>query len=80
MRPGATLGVLINGRRRTLTIVGIALSPEYVFGIHWTTSTTPNLDIQQRSTLPHVSTGANRYSPLSFSRWPMLNMSSATTP
>ncbi|MEQ1757211.1 MAG: FtsX-like permease family protein [Vicinamibacterales bacterium] len=33
MQPGDTLTVVINGRRRTLTIAGIALSPEYVFSI-----------------------------------------------
>lgn len=31
--PGATLAAIINGRRRTLRIVGIALSPEYVYSI-----------------------------------------------
>jgi putative ABC transport system permease protein len=31
LRPGARLGALINGRHRTLRVVGIALSPEYVF-------------------------------------------------
>ncbi len=31
LRPGARLRALINGRQRTLRIVGIALSPEYVF-------------------------------------------------
>ncbi len=31
--PGAELGAIINGRRRTLRIVGIALSPEYVYSI-----------------------------------------------
>jgi len=31
--PGATFAALINGRRRTLTISGIALSPEYVYSI-----------------------------------------------
>ncbi len=31
--PGDTVAALINGRRRTLTIVGIALSPEYVYAI-----------------------------------------------
>lgn len=31
--PGATLAAIINGRRRTLQIVGIALSPEYVYSI-----------------------------------------------
>lgn len=31
--PGDTVAALINGRRRSLTIVGIALSPEYVFAI-----------------------------------------------
>lgn len=32
-RPGAALTAIINGRRRTLRIVGIALSPEYVYSI-----------------------------------------------
>lgn len=31
--PGATFAAIINGRRRTLTISGIALSPEYVYSI-----------------------------------------------
>jgi putative ABC transport system permease protein len=31
--PGDTVAALINGRRRTLTIVGVALSPEYVYAI-----------------------------------------------
>ncbi|MBL8261821.1 MAG: ABC transporter permease [Xanthomonadaceae bacterium] len=31
LRPGARLRALVNGRERTLRIVGIALSPEYVF-------------------------------------------------
>jgi putative ABC transport system permease protein len=31
LTPGARVGALINGKRRTLSIVGIALSPEYVF-------------------------------------------------
>lgn len=31
LQPGDTLGALINGRRRDLRIVGIALSPEYIF-------------------------------------------------
>jgi putative ABC transport system permease protein len=30
---GASIGAVINGRRRDLTIVGIALSPEYIYGI-----------------------------------------------
>lgn len=31
--PGDTLRVIINGRRKALTIVGIALSPEYIYQI-----------------------------------------------
>ncbi|MGD9906322.1 MAG: ABC transporter permease [Vicinamibacterales bacterium] len=31
LSPGDTLAAVVNGRRRTLTIVGIALSPEYVY-------------------------------------------------
>jgi putative ABC transport system permease protein len=31
LKPGSRLGALINGKRRTLHIVGIALSPEYIF-------------------------------------------------
>lgn len=31
--PGARVAALINGRRRTLTIVGIGLSPEYVYSV-----------------------------------------------
>lgn len=30
LEPGDTVGAVINGRRRELTIVGVALSPEYV--------------------------------------------------
>jgi putative ABC transport system permease protein len=33
MRPGDRIAAIINGRRRPLTIVGVALSPEYVFSI-----------------------------------------------
>lgn len=32
-RPGDTLRAVINGRLRTLTIVGVALSPEYIYEI-----------------------------------------------
>lgn len=32
-RPGATVGAILNGRRRELEIVGIALSPEYIYTI-----------------------------------------------
>lgn len=31
LKPGDTVGALINGRQRTLRISGIALSPEYIF-------------------------------------------------
>jgi putative ABC transport system permease protein len=31
LKPGARVGALINGKRRALEIVGIALSPEYIF-------------------------------------------------
>jgi putative ABC transport system permease protein len=31
--PGDTIGAVINGRRRDIRIVGLALSPEYVYGI-----------------------------------------------
>jgi putative ABC transport system permease protein len=31
LKPGARVGALINGKRRMLEIVGIALSPEYIF-------------------------------------------------
>jgi putative ABC transport system permease protein len=31
LKPGARVGALINGKRRTLEITGIALSPEYIF-------------------------------------------------
>lgn len=31
--PGDTIGAIINGRRRELRIVGLALSPEFVYGI-----------------------------------------------
>ncbi len=30
-KPGATVGAVINGRRKNLTIVGIALSPEHIY-------------------------------------------------
>jgi putative ABC transport system permease protein len=33
LRPGDRLGAIINGRRRDLEIVGVALSPEYVYSI-----------------------------------------------
>jgi putative ABC transport system permease protein len=33
LEPGSTLQAIINGRRRTLRVVGIALSPEYVYTI-----------------------------------------------
>ena len=33
LRPGDRVGALINGRRRDLRIVGVALSPEYVYSI-----------------------------------------------
>ncbi|MBX3603851.1 MAG: ABC transporter permease [Piscinibacter sp.] len=35
LRPGATLRALINGRQRTLRMVGTALSPEYIFAGLW---------------------------------------------
>jgi len=31
LKPGARLGALVNGKRRTLVITGIALSPEFIF-------------------------------------------------
>lgn len=33
IEPGDTLSVIVNGRRKTLTVVGIAVSPEYVYQI-----------------------------------------------
>ncbi len=33
LQPGDTLPAVINGRRRVLTIVGVALSPEYIYSI-----------------------------------------------
>src|SRR5204862_4903085 len=33
LHPGDRLAAIINGRRRPLTIVGTALSPEYVYGV-----------------------------------------------
>jgi putative ABC transport system permease protein len=33
LEPGDRVGAIINGRRRELTIVGIALSPEYIYAI-----------------------------------------------
>lgn len=35
LKPGSTLGALINGRHRTLVITGTALSPEFVFAGLW---------------------------------------------
>lgn len=35
LKPGATLNALVNGRQRTLVIVGTALSPEFVFAGLW---------------------------------------------
>jgi putative ABC transport system permease protein len=32
LAPGSTVSALVNGKRRTLRIVGTALSPEYIFG------------------------------------------------
>jgi putative ABC transport system permease protein len=31
--PGDTIGAIVHGRRRTLTLVGVALSPEYIYSI-----------------------------------------------
>jgi putative ABC transport system permease protein len=33
LRPGDRIGAIVNGRRRELDIVGIALSPEYIYSI-----------------------------------------------
>jgi putative ABC transport system permease protein len=33
LEPGDRVGAIINGRRRELTIVGVALSPEYIYAI-----------------------------------------------
>ncbi|HSB98692.1 MAG TPA: ABC transporter permease [Burkholderiaceae bacterium] len=35
LKPGARLNALINGKRRTLVMVGTALSPEYIFAGMW---------------------------------------------
>ena len=35
LRPGARLRALVNGKQRTLRIVGIALSPEFIFAGLW---------------------------------------------
>jgi putative ABC transport system permease protein len=35
LKPGATLSVLMNGKRRTLRMVGTALSPEFIFAGLW---------------------------------------------
>ena len=35
LKPGDTLGALINGRRRTLVVAGNALSPEFIFAGLW---------------------------------------------
>ncbi len=34
LAPGSDVRVLMNGKRETLTVVGIVLSPEYIFAIH----------------------------------------------
>lgn len=33
LRPGSSLGAIMNGKKRTLRVVGIALSPEFVYAI-----------------------------------------------
>lgn len=33
MQPGATFKALLNGRKRTLTVVGLALSPEFIYAL-----------------------------------------------
>ena len=33
MPPGSTFGALMNGRKRTLTVTGIVLSPEYIYAL-----------------------------------------------
>lgn len=33
LRPGSNLGAIVNGKKRTLRVVGIALSPEFVYAI-----------------------------------------------
>jgi putative ABC transport system permease protein len=35
LKPGARLGALVNGKQRTLVVVGTALSPEFVFAGLW---------------------------------------------
>jgi putative ABC transport system permease protein len=35
LKPGSRLGALINGKQRTLVVVGIALSPEFIFAGLW---------------------------------------------
>ena len=35
LKPGSTLTALVNGRQRTLVVVGTALSPEFVFAGLW---------------------------------------------
>ncbi len=35
LQPGSTLSALVNGRQRTLVVVGTALSPEFVFAGLW---------------------------------------------
>ncbi len=35
LKPGARLSALMNGKRRTLVVEGIALSPEYIFAGLW---------------------------------------------
>jgi putative ABC transport system permease protein len=35
LKPGARLSALVNGKRRTLVMAGVALSPEYIFAGLW---------------------------------------------
>ncbi len=35
LKPGARVGALVNGRQRSLQVMGIALSPEYIFAGLW---------------------------------------------
>ncbi len=35
LKPGAQLSALVNGKRRTLVMAGVALSPEYIFAGLW---------------------------------------------
>ena len=67
LSPGSTIGVLIEGRRRTLRITGTAVSPEYVFaglsgapdpkgfGVFWVDKTTLGSALDMRGAFNRVA-------------------------